>query len=216
VKPGNSDDDERPDTVDAQPDPEPETADSEKADSEKADSEKADPEPLMAELEKAPPIEEPVMPTAAEAARRRSDLPRPKVLRIALYFALASAAVGLYSAIELFLNKAELVSDAQKIKTAKPLTAEEAERAVTSLLWLYLVVMVAFGAFIALFVYKAQDGVRRARMMALIVALILLLFHFYFFPTPFGQISGLFVVVTIALLYLPSTREYFGPRQTVR
>jgi hypothetical protein len=175
-----------------------------------------DPEPLMTELEKAPPFEEPVMPTAAEAARRRSDLPRPKVLRIALYFALASVAVGLYSSIELFLNKAELVSSAQTIKTAKPLTAEEAERAVTSLLWLYLVVVLALGAFIALFAYKAQDGVRRARMMALIITMILLLFHFYFFGTAFGQISGLFGAITVALMYLPSTREYFGPRQTTR
>jgi hypothetical protein len=176
-----------------------------------------EPEPLMVELEKAPPIrEEPVMPTAAEAARRRSDLPRPKVLRIALYFALASAAVGLYSAIELFLNKAELVESAQTIKTERPLTAEEAERAVTSLLWLYLVVVLALGAFVTLFVYKAQEGVRRARMMALIITIILMLFHFYFFGTAFGQISGLFAAVTIALLYLPSTREYFGPRQTVR
>jgi len=177
-----------------------------------------DPEPLMVELEKAPPIreEEPVMPTAAEAARRRSDLPRPKVLRIAFYFALASAAVGLYSAIELFLNKANLVESAQTIKTERPLTAEEAERAVTSLLWLYLVVVLVLGAFITLFVYKAQDGVRRARMMALIVTLILMLFHFYFFGTAFGQISGLFGAVTVALLYLPSTRAYFGPRQTVR
>ena len=176
-----------------------------------------EPEPLMVELEKAPPIrEEPVMPTAAEAARRRPDLPRPKVLRYALYFALASAAVGLYSAIELFLNKAELVESAQTIKTERPLTAEEAERAVTSLLWLYLVVVLALGAFVTLFVYKAQDGVRRARMMALIITIILMLFHFYFFGTAFGQISGLFAAVTVALLYLPATREYFGPRQRVR
>ncbi len=77
-------------------------------------------------------------------------------------------------------------------------------------------VVIALGAFLVLFAYKAQDGVRRARMMALIIALILLLFHFYFFGTAYGQISGLFAAITIALLYLPSTRAYFGPRQRTR
>jgi hypothetical protein len=178
---------------------------------------KDDPEPLMTELENAPPIrEEPVMPTAAEAARRRSELPRPTVVRIAFYLVIASVVVGLVSAVDLFLSKAELVSSAQTIKTAKPLTAEEAERAVTSLLWLYLVVVLALGAFMVLFAYKAQDGVRRARMMTLIITLIVLLFHFYFFGTVYGQVSGLFAAIAIALLYLPSTRAFFGPRQSTR
>ena len=178
---------------------------------------KDDPEPLMTELENAPPVrEEPVMPTAAEAARRRSELPRPTVVRVAFYLVIASVVVGLVSAVDLFLSKAELVSSAQTIKTAKPLTAEEAERAVTSLLWLYLVVVLALGAFMVLFAYKAQDGVRRARMMTLIITLIVLLFHFYFFGTVYGQVSGLFAAIAIALLYLPSTRAFFGPRQSTR
>jgi hypothetical protein len=173
--------------------------------------------PAAAGYEKAPPIrEEPVMPTAAEAARHRSELPQPKVLRIAFYLAIASGVVGLFSAIDLFLSKAELVRSAQTLKTAKPLTAAEAEKAVTSLLWLYLVVVIALGAFLVLFAYKAQDGLRRARMMALIISLVLLLFHFYFFGTAYGQISGLFAAITIALMYLPSTRAYFGPRQRTR
>ncbi len=202
---------------DPAPEPDPEPVAESVAERPVAKDEPDDPEPLMAELEKAPPFEEePVMPTAAEAARRRSELPRPKVLRIAFYLAVASTVVGIYSALDLFLNKAELVRSAQTIKTAKPLTAAQADQAVTSLLWLYLVVVVALGAFITLFVYKAQDGVRRARMMALIVTLILMLFHFYFFGTAFGQLSGLLGAITIALLYLPSTREYFGPRQTTR
>jgi hypothetical protein len=240
TKPGNSDPADRPvdakepageptpesngeaatDTTpepDTKPEPEPTPEPEAVAEKEKP-AEPVVAEPVSAaEFEKAPPVpDEPVMPTAAEAARRRSDLPRPKVLRIAFYLAIASAVVGIYSAIELFLNKADLVRSAQTIKTPNPLTPEEAERAVTSLLWLYLVVVVVLGAFITLFVYKAQDGVRRARMMAMIVTLILLIFHFYFFGTAFGQISGLFGAITIALLYLPSTREYFGPRQTVR
>ncbi len=208
VKPGNSDGnerhDQRPDTSGNGEATEPATVEP--------------PAPAMADLEKAPPApeEEPVMPTAREAARDRDDMERPTVLRVAFYLALASAVIGAVSGIYLILHKADLVSSAQSADAPQKLTADEAERAVTSLLWLYMVVVVALGVFLTLFAYKAQDGVRRARMMALIVTVILLLFYFYFAPTLFGQLSGLFAAVTIALMYLPSTRAYFGPRQTVR
>jgi hypothetical protein len=189
-----------------------------KAESKAAEAKAAEGEPLMVELEKAPPIaDEPVMPTAAEARRRRSELPRPRVLQIAFYLAIASLVAGLISVFDLWAHKAELVSGAQDPEQVqRPLNAEEAERAVTSLLWLYLVVVAALGAFLTLFAYKAQDGVRRARMLALIITLILLLFHFFFFGSLYGQVSGLFAAIAIALLYLPSTREYFGPRQKTR
>lgn len=222
TKPGNSDPADRPagsaDPTESRPaEPEPDPGGTART----ADPVPGNSEPAMAELEKAPPIrEEPVMPTAAEstaaAARRRGDMARPKVLRIAFYLAIGSAVVGLLSALDLFLQKAELVESAQSIDAPQPLTAAEAERAVSSLLWLYLVVVVALAAFLMLFAYKAQDGVRRARMMALIITLIVLLFHFYFFGTVYGQVSGLLAAVTIALMYVPSTREYFGPRQTIR
>ena len=231
TKPGNSDPADRPvDAKDAAPEPpvEPATPDTEPAAEPAAEpvtAAKDEPEPRgsdVVELEKAPPLpaEEPVMPTAKEAARaavrRRGDMARPRVLSIAFYLAIASGVVGLGSALLLFLSKSALVSDAQKINAGRRLTAEEAERAVTSLLWLYLVVVLALGAFLVLFAYKAMDGLRRARMMALIIAMIVLLFHFYLFGTALGQISGLFAAVTIALMYLPSTREYFPPRQTTR
>jgi hypothetical protein len=201
----------------AESEDEPESEDEDAPEDRFGDRAEDEPEPEIVELEKAPPVaDEPVMPTAAEAARERGERPRPRVLAIAFYLAIACAVVGVVSSIDLFINKAELVKSAREIKTTKPLTAAEAERAVTSLLWLYLVVVVALGAFLVLFAYKAQDGVRRSRMMALIITLILLLFHFYFFGTPYGQISGLFAAVTVALMYLPSTREYFGPRQIRR
>jgi nitrate reductase NapE component len=229
TKPGNSDPADQPLVADdadpkaktettpetaPEPEPEPET----EPEPERETASATEPAPEIVEMEKAPPLpaEEPVMPTAAEAARRRSELPRPLVLTIAFYLAIASAVVGAGSAILLFVSKADLIDQAQDINTARKLTAAEAERAVTSLLWLYLVVVLALGAFLVLFAYKTMDGLRRARMMALIITLIVLLFHFYFFGTALGQISGLFAAVAIALMYLPSTREYFPPRQSTR
>jgi hypothetical protein len=214
TKPGNSDPADQVDAAKStDTEPAPETAPEPEPVPEPAELDKV-------ELEKAPPLpaEEPVMPTAAEASRaaavRRGEMPRPRVLTFAFYLSILSGAIGLSSAIVLFLAKADLVAQAQEINTARKLTAAEAEKAVTSLLWLYAVVVVALGAFLILFAYKTMDGLRRARMMALIITLILLLFNFYLFGTNLGQLSGLCAAVTIGLMYLPSTREYFPPRQT--
>jgi hypothetical protein len=189
-----------------------------------------DPEPLMTELEKAPPApeesappaakrasaEEPIMPTAAEAARRRSDLPRPKVLRIAFYLAIASAVVGLASAIQLFTLKQTITAD-QLAANKTGVTPAEMARAVESALWLYLIVVVVLGSFMVLFSYKAQDGVRRARMLLMIVTAVLVVFYLLSpFLTILGMLGWLLAVTMIVFPYLPSTRAYFGPRQTVR
>ncbi|MPZ84139.1 MAG: hypothetical protein GEV28_28570 [Actinophytocola sp.] len=180
--------------------------------------ETVDPEPLMSELEKAPPApkEKPVMPTAREAARDHDDKPRPRVLRIAFYLAIASGIVGLVSGIDLIVNKATLVDSALNVDTDQPLTPDRAEQLVNTLLWLYMVVVVVLGAFLALFAFKAQEGVRRARMMSVIITVVLIVFHFYFARTAYGQVGGLFAAVAIALMYIPSARDYFGPRQPVR
>ena len=210
--------------MDAAPEPAPEPA-AEAATEPKPVAEPAEPEPEpvrkpAAGLEKAPPLpaEEPVMPTAQEAsraaARRRGDMPRPRVLTIAFYLAIASGVIGLASAIQLFASKSTLLDQAQELNSK--LSAADADRAVTSLLWLYLVVVVALGAFLVLFAYKAMDGLRRARMMTLIIALLLVFFHFGLFGLLFGLVSGLCAAIAIALMYVPSTREYFPPRQTTR
>lgn len=177
-----------------------------------------DPEPLMAELEKAPPapVEKPVMPTAREAARDSEDKPRPRVVRIAFYLAVASGIVGLASGIDLIINKATLVDSALDVRTDPPLTLDRAEQLVNTLLWLYMAVVVVLGAFLALFAFKAQEAVRRARMMSVIIAVILIIFHFYFARTVYGQVGGLLAAVAVALMYLPSARDYFGPRQPAR
>lgn len=209
------------DAVDAKDaDPEPPTTEPE---TETAKDTEPEPvrEPEIVEMEKAPPLpaEEPVMPTAAEAARatarRRGELlPRPRVLTYAFYLAIASGVIGAASSIVFFSAKSALIVEAQKLNTK--LSADGAESAVNSLLWLYLVVVVALGAFLVLFAYKAMEGVRRARMMGLIITLLLVFFHFGLFGLPIGLLSALLAAVAIAMMYLPSTREYFPPRQSTR
>jgi hypothetical protein len=182
---------------------------------EKAES---DAEPLMTELEKAPPapVEKPIMPTAAEAARDRAGLPRPRVLQVAFYVAIASGVIGLASGIVLIAQQQVMIDFAVSPDNPNRRPLPEAENLVSSFLWIYMIVVVALGAFLALFAYKAQDGVRRARMMSVIITLMVVGFHFYLTGTEFGLISGLSAAIAVALMYAPSTRAYFGPRQTVR
>lgn len=173
----------------------------------------SEPEPV----EKAPPVrEEPVMPTADEAAERRPSVPRPTVVRTAFYLAVASAALGVLTGIYLLTQKQVMLDYAVSPDNPLRTTPDRAESIVTTYLWLYLVQAVALGGFLVLFAYKAQEGLRRARMMMLIITLIMLLFHFYVGWAWPDLISGFCALLAIALMYLPSTREFFGPRQTIR
>jgi hypothetical protein len=175
-----------------------------------------DPEPGPAPIEKAPPArEEPVMPTAAEAAARRRDVARPTVVRTAFYLAFGSAALGVVTGIYLITQKQVMLDYAVSPDNPLRTTPARAENIVTTYLWLYMIQAVALGGFLTLFAYKAQEGVRRARMMMLIITLIMLLFHFYVGWAWPDLISGFCALLAIALMYLPSTREFFGPRQTI-
>lgn len=223
TKPGNSDPADR--SADAEEAGAGQTADAAPAEPEPTQRKdtaarmaEPDPEPLMAELEKAPPVreEEPVMPTAAEAARRRSDVPRPQIVRVAFYLALSSATLGVLTGIFLITQKQVMLDFAVSPDNPLRTTPERAERIVTTYLWLYMVQAVALGAFLVLFAWKAQEGVRRARMMMLIITLIMLVFHFYVGWAWPDLVSGLCAMAAIAMMYLPSTREFFGPRQTIR
>jgi hypothetical protein len=181
-------------------------------------------EPLMAELEKAPPPpEEPVMPTAREAsardaaararAGRRFEEPPPRTLRISFYFFLASGLVWLISMIASVILKQQLI-DAEIERNKNPdLTPEMIANGVTQILWIVLVASLTFTVFLGLFGYKATEGTRRARTLVTIFSVVLVLFHLLLNGTPAGILSAMFALVGLALLWSPSARAYFPPRQ---
>ncbi|HWM04734.1 MAG TPA: DUF6264 family protein [Actinophytocola sp.] len=193
------------------------------------DSPNTEPEPLMAELEKAPPPppepayekapppkERPVMPTAREAARDRSDLPMPRVLRISFYLWIVAGAVGMVGGILMLLTKQSLIDDVVAANEDTSITPQQIADGMTTLLWMHMVVTVVFAVLFALFAYKAQNGVRRARMMLTIVVVIVVIFYYALFRTQLGLLSALLAAIATAMLYVPSARDYFGPRQTTR
>lgn len=176
-------------------------------------------EPLMAELEKAPPPpEEPVMPTAREAAAKRARpdgtaAPVPGLLRWSFYLALLAAVIGVVGGVFLLLNKQTLIDDLIRDNTNQDLTNEQIASGTTTLLWMLMIVTVVFGALLALFGYKAQEGVKKARTMMTVLTVLVVLFYFVLFTTPFGLLSALLALIAVALLYLPSASQYYRARQ---
>lgn len=188
-------------------------------------------EDLMAELEKAPPApdepevkprkrrEKPVMPTAAEAASRKPELPLPPVVRYGFFAFVAAGLVWVANSIFLLINKDTLVNDAinskeiaKQISEGK-LSEQQVMDSTNFLLWAMLVLALVFGAFYTLFGYKSQDGLRRARVMLTVLAVISVLFHFLLFVTLFGQLSAFLALIGTLLMYLPSSNAYFKAHQ---
>jgi Na+/proline symporter len=156
------------------------------------------------------------MPTAREAAAEVGDRPTPAVIRWGFYLIVGAVLIGLFGAIYLMLNKETLVTNALEIDNGdRDLTREEVEASVSNGLWVFLVINVIFGAFQALFAFKAKEGQRRARMLVTIVTVMVVLFHFMLVPTLFGQLAGMISAIGAALLYMPASRTFYPPRQPV-
>ena len=171
----------------------------------------ADPEPLMAELEKAPP---PPREEALRAqAKRRLEEPPPRTLRFSFYFFVGAGFIWLLTGVLFLVNKQSIVNDQVASGDSNGLTPDEIAQALTQILWIYLVMAAVFAAFLGLFGYKATEGTRRARTLVTIFSAILVLFHLFVLRTPYGLLSAMFALIGLALLWSPSARKYFPPRQ---
>jgi hypothetical protein len=231
TKPGNSDpadgtkdgDNTVPDddTSSLAPDPvEPEPAGAEP-------EKKAEPEPkpkakpARPRIEKAPPVradDEPVMPTAREAAlraqaKRRFEEPAPRTLRISFYFFVASGLIWLASMVISLIYKQDIIDAQIEASKGTDLTPDQIANGVTQILWIVTIAALTFTVFLGLFGYKATEGTRRARTLVTIFGTVLVLFHLLLNGTPPGILSAMFCLVGLALLWSPSARKYFPPRE---
>jgi hypothetical protein len=224
----------------AEPEPAtPEAADS--GETEKAAEEKAvepkparakraakpvDPEPLMAELEKAPPPpreealharRRPGPPPPEEAlraqAKRRFEEPAPRTLRFSFYFFTAAGLVWLASMVASLIFKQDIINAQIKNNTNTKITPDQISSAVTQILWIVTAASLAFTVLLALFGYKATEGTRRARTLVTIFSVIMVLFHLLLNGTQPGILSAFLSLIGLALLWSPSARKYFPPRQ---
>ena len=186
---------------------------------------KAEPEPKpeakpKAKLEKAPPIpaDEPVMPTAREAAaraqaKRRFEEPAPRTLRISFYFFVAAGLIWLASMVVSLIYKQDIIDAQIEASKDTDLTPDQIANGVTQILWIVTIAAVTFTVFLGLFGYKATEGTRRARTLVTIFGTVLVLFHLLLNGTPPGILSAMFCLVGLALLWSPSARKYFPPRE---
>lgn len=216
TKPGNSGSDEPKDT----PDTEPTTDDATEptADAEPEQEKKAEEPVEKPARARKPVIDEPVMPTAREAAARRQatrrfETPPPRTLRISFYFFVASGLVWLISMIASIILKQDIIDAQVKLNKDPNLTPEQIANGVTQILWVVLVASLTFTVFLGLFGYKATEGTRRARTLVTIFATVLVLFHLLLNGTPAGILSAMFALFGLGLLWSPSARAYFPPRE---
>jgi MFS family permease len=170
-----------------------------------------DAEPLMAELEKAPPA--PREEALRAQANRRFEEPPPRALRFSLYFFVASGGIWLLSMVASLIYKQDIINNEIKRNTDPKITADQIAGAVNQILWIVTVAAIAFTVFLALFGYKAREGARRARTLVTIFSVVLILFHLLLNGTQLGILSAMFALVGLALLWSPSSRKYFPPRQ---
>ncbi|MDQ3789923.1 MAG: hypothetical protein M3422_22100, partial [Actinomycetota bacterium] len=207
-----------PDPVEPEPTPEPEK--------------KAEPEPKPKAKPAKPRIEkasapvlhpargddEPVMPTAREAAlraqaKRRFEEPAPRTLRISFYFFVAAGLIWLASMVISLIYKQDIIDAQIEASRDTDLTPDQIANGVTQILWIVTIAALTFTVFLGLFGYKATEGTRRARTLVTIFGTILVLFHLLLNGTPPGILSAMFCLVGLALLWSPSARKYFPPRE---
>jgi hypothetical protein len=170
-----------------------------------------DAEPLMAELEKAPP---PPREQARRAqAKRRFEEPPPRTLRFSFYFFVAAGLVWLVSMVLSLIYKQQIIDSQIKNNQDPKITPDQIAGAVNQILWVVTIAALAFTIFLGLFGYKATEGTRRARTLVTIFAAMLVIFHLLLNGTQLGILSAMFALVGLALLWSPSARAYFPPRQ---
>ena len=170
-----------------------------------------DAEPLMAELEKAPPA--PRERELRAQAKRRFEEPPPRTLRFSFYFFTGSGLIWLLSMVASLIYKQDIINNEIKRNQNPDITPEQISAAVNQILWIVTVAALAFTIFLALFGYKATEGTRRARTLVTIFATMLVLFQLLLNGTQLGVLSAMFALVGLALLWSPSARKYFPPRQ---
>jgi hypothetical protein len=160
----------------------------------------SDPEDEAGEPAAAPPAEPPVMPTAEEAAAvRPQDRERPPEVRYSFVLWV------------LLTMKQGLIDTSIRNNKNPNATNEQITNGVTILLWMLVITAVALAVFYALFAFKAQESIRRARLLLTMLCALTLLFHIFVQTTPFGWLTALLAVAATVMLYLPRSLRFYAP-----
>jgi uncharacterized protein DUF6264 len=157
--------------------------------------------------------EPPVMPTAAEAAAARADLPegRPTVVRYAFVVWLLAGLSGVLNAVIMLSNKQAFIDHAITQNHSPNISNDQIASGATTLLWMFLVAAVIFAVLFSLFAYKAQEAVRRARLMLTFLCLINVVFYLVILQVYLSPLVAALTLAGTVLLYLPRSNYFFRP-----
>jgi hypothetical protein len=154
--------------------------------------------------------EPPVLPTVSEARR---DVPeeRPNAVRHAFVVWVTTGLVGVLNAVLMLINKQTFIDHAIQQPHAANITNDQIAKGATTLLWMFLVAAVVFAALFTLFAYKAQEAVRRARLMLTVLALITVVFYLVVLRVYLSPLIAVLAVLGTVLLYLPKSNYFYRP-----
>lgn len=158
------------------------------------------------------PAERPVMPTAEEAARDRPAEQRPAPVRYAFVIWVVAGVLSITNAIIMLANKQELIDYSIKQNKDPKISNDQIINGANTLLWMFMIAAVVFAVLFTLFAYKAQDGVRRARLMLTMLCVLTVAFYFLILRTVPGIMVALLALIATVMLYLPKVNAYFAPR----
>ncbi|HEX6357236.1 hypothetical protein [Actinophytocola sp.] len=166
-----------------------------------------DTEPLMSDLEKAPPT--PRTEALRAQAKRRFEEPPPRTLRFSFYFFVGAGLIWVVNAIQYLVFKQDIIDAQADIAPELRATPDQ----INNSIWAMIVLSVTFTAFLGIFGYKATEGTRRARTLVTIFSTMLVIFHVLLNGAPLGLLSALLGLTGLALIWSRSSRSYFPPRQ---
>jgi hypothetical protein len=147
------------------------------------------------------------------AATRAGDEPveRPAAVRYAFVVWLLAGLFGVVNAVIMLINKQAFIDHAIEQNRSPNIRDEQVASGATTLLWMFMVAAVIFAVLFALMAYKAQEAVRRARLMLTILCLITVVFYLAVLQVYLSPlVAGLALAGTV-LLYLPRSNVFFRP-----
>jgi hypothetical protein len=144
------------------------------------------------------------MPTADEAAERVTP---PVVVTVAYWLWLVAGAIGLAGGLTVLLNQQFLADSYAKTQSVPLTEALDIVKGYT--VWLILGSAV-FLLLYWLLAYQARNGVRKARMLLLVVGLLSAFFQYGFGRiTIFGLICAMATIIALALLFMPGAKRFY-------
>jgi len=161
-----------------------------------------------------PPNMPPAAPPLHEGELRGAqNLPAPQQVQISFWLWVATAVVGIISAVYGFTQRDAALNAARAVNTAN-LSDDTLQAAITFGLILAAVFLVVFAALYLLFAFKARAG----RNWARIVLTVLTVLDVLFLAVGFSILSGLSTlaaVVAVVLLFLPASNQFFTASKRV-